>query len=311
MKTTRFLKAWFLAGLVAMAGSSVTACYNASMYRTAVPLKKGQVAAGVGGGYVGFPASHTLKDKKAGADDNTVEIPYWTLPYNDYFVRVGLGSQLDIGFKYSVPTGFELDLKGRIIHVGRFSLALDPGVEFSTWIVLHRFVADLPILASIDVTRYFKIYGGARFFYSYWGSSVDDEFDADLKNANALSYGGFLGLSFEIDISGVTLFIRPEFHYYRMQFVHYKNTFNWIQPGIGIGVRFGGPAKRPRRPVQLQPVAPQYQQAPPPQQPSPQQPGPAAAPPAPNQQQPGQQEQTPPPVPPAQNPPPPAPTGTI
>ncbi len=246
---------------IALISMAIGGCYNASMYRTAEPLKSGQVAAGAGIGYTGFPHSQTVKSKEAAPEDDKAEIPMVMLPYNDYFVRVGVGAGIDIGLKYSVPTEFALDAKFRFLKIGAFSMAINPGVDYSYWIFLHRVGVDLPLLASIRLGRHVQIYGGARFFYNYWHCSVYDQCDADLKGANSLAYGGFLGISLEIPLDPVTIFITPELHYYRLQFVGLQNALNWIQPGIAVGIRFGGEPKPIRR---VQP-APLYQPAPAPQ----------------------------------------------
>lgn len=233
-----------LASMALLAAASTAAgCYNFSSYQTAVPLKKGEVAVGGGLGYATFAASPTTDTEEAGTQEDTAEVPEITLPYNDWWVRVGLGHDLEIGVKYTVPTGIGADLKLRLIHAGIFSLAIDPGAHFHSLLFLHRVDADLPVLASLDISDNFKMYGGARVFYSYWSCSASADCDEDLKNANSLAFGGFVGISIEF----WKVFIRPEVHYYRMEFPALDGEgVNVVQPSIGVGVRFGGPEPAPR-----------------------------------------------------------------
>jgi opacity protein-like surface antigen len=223
-------------------------------------------------------ASKTTDKKETGYEADTAETPEITLPYNDWWVRIGLGHELELGVKYTVPTGIGADLKWRLVHAGLFSLAIDPGAHFHSFIFLHRADVDLPILASLDFGEHFKMYGGARVFYSYWSCSVNEECDRDLKKANSVAFGGFFGISIEF----WKVFIRPEVHYYRMEFPGLDGGANIVQPSIGIGVRFGGPSPRPKFHQQPQ------QQPPPPAGDSPHQPAPPSQPTTPPPPPPGE-----------------------
>jgi hypothetical protein len=208
-----------------------------------------------------------------------------TLPYNDWWVRVGLGHNLDLGFKWTLPAGLGMDLKIRVLKVGNFSLALDPGFAFHSFLVLHRLDAELPLILSGQLSRAFHIYGGVKIAYSRWMCSASADCDADLQDANSIAFGGFFGISIEF----WKMFIRPEVHYYRMEFPGLKGAINIVQPGIGIGFKFGGAPDAPPPPAYGPPPS-----SPPPTYAPPPAGGETAPPPA------GGETAPPPPPPPAE-----------
>ncbi len=273
-----------------LVGLISTACYNVSSYQTAEALKKGQMAAGAGIGYAIFPASKLASKDEASSesDDGDVTLPQVSLPYNDYFFRVGAGSGLEVGAKYSVPTGLSVDFKVQFLDAGVLDMAIDPAITFGSFIFMHMLGVDLPLLVSLRFSDTLGLYGGARVIYWRWMCTVEADCDSDIESAaNSLAVGGFVGVTVDVPIeSDLALFIRPEVHYYRLMFFGAGNQFNIIQPGLAVGLRFGGGVRRPRP---LPAPAPAPQPAAPPPAPAPVQPqpgAPAAPPPPAGQSQP-------------------------
>ena len=194
---------------------------------------------------------------------------------------VAITDNVQVGGRFAPQSlGFELNTKWRFLHADQLHMAVQPAMNYQSWLLVQGMGVKLPLLVTYDVHENFAFTTSVHGAYTDWSFS-DEDFEPDEEDQqDALIWNGGLGsfgMGVCLDIHTESFFVRPAFEFNRYQsnfdeeFEDTFEAFNSYAFMVNVGFVIGKTKQQlDRIERKIDNLSPQPPQPPPPPAPAPQ-----------------------------------------